>query len=120
MKSTYQLIGIYLDNKPIPLTKPELLNNSDPNSTIKISHLFQYINQEGLMDEIALYLHYNTLSFEIEDNYLFNPIVSQFYIKRALQLCELINNVKHSNFINFVYRGDLKKIIPLFKIYYNF
>ena len=119
MKSTYQLIGIYLDNKPIPITKPDIVNYSDPNSTIKISHLLEYINQEELMNEISLYLHYTTLSFEIEDEYLFNPVVAAFYIKRALQLCELINNIKNTSFINFVYYGNLNRVIPLFKVHYK-
>ena len=119
MKSTYQLIGVYLDGKPIPITKPDIVNNSDPDSTIKISHLLQYISQDDLMNEISLYLHYTTLSFEIEDEYLFNPVVAKLSIKRALQLCELVTNIKNTSFINFVYYGDLKKVIHLFKVLYN-
>ncbi|MCF0125132.1 MAG: hypothetical protein HUJ68_05145 [Clostridia bacterium] len=118
MKTTYQLIGVYLDRKLIPKYKPVILNSSDPNSTINISYLLNFNSETELLNCISSYLHYNSIFLNIEVDYLFNTVVSKLYIKKALQIAEIMNNIKCRNFVNFVFKGNIDFINSLLSAFY--
>ena len=119
MKSTYQLIGIYLDNKSIPKTKPIILNSSDPNLTINISYLLNFNSEDELLTNISAYLQYNSLFLNIEESYLFNPIVTKLYLKRALQIAKIMNNNRRKTLVNFVFKGNIDLINNIFSAFYQ-